>query len=325
LHLREGAAGRRIAAMRVLRRLPSLAQALRDGRVCLSTVALLGPLLTEENLDEMVERAAYRTKAEVEQLVVSLQPRSAPKDGVRRVPERRDPPPSPALQLAASVERVTDVDAPAPPQVEVVPPPPPPPRETPPSIRPVAAATYSLRVTVDARFKADLDQLTSLLSHKVPDGDLAAVLHEALRCAIDKHGKRQGAVEPSRKAKPTRQLPQAERGTAAVGGTQARRAIAAAVRREVWRRDGGRCAWVSPDGHRCGSTWQLELDHIRPFALGGAATVDNLTLRCRTHNRLHAEETFGRAYMQRFRREGAVPDDSTSSGESDKGSATAPG
>jgi uncharacterized protein DUF222 len=34
LHLREGAAGRRIAAMRVLRRLPKLAEALRDGRLC---------------------------------------------------------------------------------------------------------------------------------------------------------------------------------------------------------------------------------------------------------------------------------------------------
>src|SRR5918911_2211053 len=56
LHLREGAAGRRIAAMRVLRRLPSLAQALRDGQLCLSTVALLGPILTDKNLDEMVRR-----------------------------------------------------------------------------------------------------------------------------------------------------------------------------------------------------------------------------------------------------------------------------
>ena len=32
LHLREGSAGRRIAAMKVLRRFPHLAEALRDGR-----------------------------------------------------------------------------------------------------------------------------------------------------------------------------------------------------------------------------------------------------------------------------------------------------
>src|SRR6266568_7088193 len=48
LHLREGPAGRRIGAMRVLRRFPALEGALRDGRLCLSTVTVLGPLLTAE-------------------------------------------------------------------------------------------------------------------------------------------------------------------------------------------------------------------------------------------------------------------------------------
>ena len=86
LHLREGAAFRRIAAMRVMRRLPVLAEALRDGRLCLSTVALLGPLLTEENVGELVARASYLTKAEVERLAASLQPRAAPKDGLRLRP-----------------------------------------------------------------------------------------------------------------------------------------------------------------------------------------------------------------------------------------------
>ena len=38
LHLREGPAGRRIRAMRVLRRLPGLAGALRDGKLCLTTL-----------------------------------------------------------------------------------------------------------------------------------------------------------------------------------------------------------------------------------------------------------------------------------------------
>jgi hypothetical protein len=77
LHLREGAAVRRIAAMRVLRRRPVLAEALRDGRLCLSTVTVLGPLLTEENVGELVARAAYLTKAEVERVAATIQPRSA--------------------------------------------------------------------------------------------------------------------------------------------------------------------------------------------------------------------------------------------------------
>ena len=54
LHLRESAAGRRIGAMKLLRRFPSLEGALRDGRLCLSTVNRLGRILTDENFADLV-------------------------------------------------------------------------------------------------------------------------------------------------------------------------------------------------------------------------------------------------------------------------------
>src|SRR5690242_1406146 len=92
LHLREGAAGRRIAAMRVLRRLPGLTEPLRDGRLSLSTAAVLGPVLTEANWAELVGRAAYMTKTGTEQLVASLQPRRAPREGLRRLPRPEQAP-----------------------------------------------------------------------------------------------------------------------------------------------------------------------------------------------------------------------------------------
>jgi len=300
LHYREGAAQRRIKAARVLRRLPLLAEALRDGRLCMSTVALLDPLLTEENAAELVARAAFKTKAEVEHLVVSLQPRDAPKDGVRKLSERRDVPSAAAL-LAPRLSEVelagaaATGDAPG----AVVVPFTPARAEARPTVRPVAADTYSLRVTIDAALKRDLDQLTELLSHKVPNGDLAAVLREAVRCAIDKHGKRKGAVEPAHERK--RKSP-ADRATAIGKPAKVREPVAAEVRRQVWKRDDGRCAWIGADGRRCGSKWRLELDHIHPAALGGPSTVDNLRVLCGAHNRLHAEQAFGRAHMAQFRR-----------------------
>ena len=49
------------------------------------------------------------------------------------------------------------------------------------------------------------------------------------------------------------------------------RYIPVAVRREVWRRDDGCCSYVDPhSGRRCGSRYRLEIDHVVPFALGGA-------------------------------------------------------
>ena len=53
----------------------------------------------------------------------------------------------------------------------------------------------------------------------------------------------------------------------------------------------------------CGSTWKVEIDHIQPVALSGRSSIDNLRLACFTHNQLHAERTFGRTYMEQFRRE----------------------
>jgi hypothetical protein len=57
-----------------------------------------------------------------------------------------------------------------------------------------------------------------------------------------------------------------------------REAISQAVRREVWRRDGGRCV-------DCGSQERLEFDHIIPVSKGGSNTARNLELRCESCNR----------------------------------------
>ncbi len=74
-----------------------------------------------------------------------------------------------------------------------------------------------------------------------------------------------------------------------------RKAIPAAVRREVYERPGGCCAYVDPEtGRRCGSRDGLQLEHRVPVALGGEDTVENVMLLCRQHNLLRAEKVFGR-------------------------------
>lgn len=50
------------------------------------------------------------------------------------------------------------------------------------------------------------------------------------------------------------------------------------LRREVFRRDGGRCV-------ACGTDELLQFDHIIPVALGGASTPENLQLLCSGCNR----------------------------------------
>ena len=59
---------------------------------------------------------------------------------------------------------------------------------------------------------------------------------------------------------------------------QGRVAIPSDVRREVWRRDGGRCA-------NCGSRENLEYDLIIPLSRGGSNTARNIELLCEACNR----------------------------------------
>lgn len=63
------------------------------------------------------------------------------------------------------------------------------------------------------------------------------------------------------------------------------RHIPAATKRKIWKRDQGRCQFVSKEGRHCQETHGLQLDHIQPFALGGPATEENLRLLCGAHNR----------------------------------------
>jgi 5-methylcytosine-specific restriction endonuclease McrA len=73
------------------------------------------------------------------------------------------------------------------------------------------------------------------------------------------------------------------------------------TRRLVWRRDRGVCTYVDPKtSRRCGSRFDLELDHIRPQALGGSHEPDNVRLRCRAHNTWAALQFFGPRKMSRY-------------------------
>ena len=70
------------------------------------------------------------------------------------------------------------------------------------------------------------------------------------------------------------------------------RQIPAQVRREVWNRDGGRCAFVGSHG-RCAERAFLEYHHIQPYAEGGLTDTQNIELRCHGHNNFEARHFFG--------------------------------
>jgi len=318
LGMSEPAAYRRIHAARTARRFPAIFAALTDGRLHLTAVGLLAPYLTERNAGELLVAAERRTKAELEVLlaerfpklemlswVADLETRPAAGTageaaergelGSRRGPEGAGTDPVRTATAAGSQlcpDRVGTAE-PGPiaaradaglcsDGIEREP--------RPPGVTAIGPRRFALQVSIDATTRDKLEHAKALLGHQLPSGDLAEVLDRALDALIAKLEKRKFAAteRPQRKPRQARNA----------------RTIPAQVRRAVWKRDGGRCTFVSDTGTRCPSRTMLEFDHVTPVARGGEATIGGVRLRCRAHNQYEAERAFGTAFM-RAKREAA--------------------
>ena len=292
LHLAEGAAYNRIEAARAARRYPAVLAELAGGSLTLTSIRLLAPHFTEDNHRELLEAARHKSKREVELLIATLRPKAPVPTVIRKLPDR----PASAPQARAALESVAAPplalreatgqlvpERAAPPAVAgatsdttaraAVPAAPPAPASS-----PLSADRYKLQVTISHETHGKLRRAQDLLRHTRRSGDVAALLDRALTLLLADLERRRCAATPT-----PRQT------TAKTAHT---RHIPAAVRRLVWHRDQGRCAFVGATG-RCRETGRLEFHHVQPFAEGGPATDGNIQLRCRAHNLYEASLCFG--------------------------------
>ncbi len=74
------------------------------------------------------------------------------------------------------------------------------------------------------------------------------------------------------------------------------RYVSAKFRRELTQESGHQCTFKSASGVRCNQTAYLQIDHVRPWAMGGSShEKENLRVLCRAHNQLLAREYFSKA------------------------------
>jgi len=284
LRLSEDATCNRIYAARACRRFPKILEALAAGEMSLTSVRMLSPHLTDENWQTVLARAGGRSRRDIEALVAELAPRPDVPSSVRKLPNVAPAVPTvpvPAIQAAAIAIPVPPASLPA------VPPPLTPRR---PIIEATSPQRYRVQFTIGEESHDKLRRLQTLLRREIPDGDPAAIVDRALTLLLEKvERKKLAAAAKPRPARPIRPGTDTE----ALRTIPNSREIPSDVRGEAWRRDGGQCGFVSADGHRCTERTFLEFHHVIPYAKGGRATVDNISLRCRRHNQYEAELVFG--------------------------------
>jgi hypothetical protein len=299
LHMSEDITCKRLCAARASRKFPVILDAVAEGRLQLSTVVLLAPHLTAENVTELVAEATHKTNAETERLLAHRFPKPDVPTVIQPIATR--PKLGADLSAVRRMESPADLLVPAPaevhadssaarrietPAVQLGPEP----VQKRARVAPLAPQRFAVHMTIDQETHDLLQYAQQLLSHQIAAGDVPAVFARALKALIVQLEKQKyAATEKPRAAKPrpstnTRHVP-------------------AAAKRAVRKRDGGRCTFVSDTGHRCEARSRLEFDHIEPVARGGQATVGNLRLRCRAHNQYAAECAFGAEFMSQKRHE----------------------
>jgi hypothetical protein len=241
---------------------------------------MLGRHLTAENHADVLAAARGRSKPEIEALVARLAPKPDLPPVIRRLPDPAPAPADPVLPPSPTSAPVPGPSVPTP--APEAPPARPDPR---PVIRASAPARYHVQLTIGQETHDRFRRLQSLLARECHGGDPVAVFDLACRVLEEKvlKKKRAAAAKPRQRRRS---------GTGEVSRDE-RRDVPAAVSRQVWARDGERCAFVGPGGVRCEETKYLELHHTVPWARCRRSSPEILAVRCRAHNQYEAEVDFG--------------------------------
>jgi hypothetical protein len=297
LGMSKGAAHYRKTAAELVRRVPEVVEPLREGLLCITSIIELAKVLTPENREEVLPRFFHRSRQEAKAVSAELRPAEAAPHRTVMTPM------SMFVASAAGAGDCGSTDELAVP-AEAAPAAPPPALMDPPAsapmsrvaprstAEPLTADLRRLHVTVSKRFTEKLEAARDALSHSHPGADVEAILEAGLDLLIERAAKRRGLVK----------RPRAVPSPAAADEAASPRHVPAAVRREVFLRDEGKCQWPLAEGGICGSAHRVELDHVVPVGRGGRATASNCRVLCALHNQLAAREVYGDEWMDRFTR-----------------------
>ena len=269
---------RRISASRLLKQFPELEEKLESGAMTLTNVSLAASFFKRESMTVDKKRAFLETlenksSREAEKIIVATSPKP----------------------------------------------------HTPDRVTAVSSENVEFRFIGPAHLQKKLDQLKGLLAHSHPNISLGELVEKLAYLGLKewdpgkptKRERKQSVKTPSPKAYKTSQSPESnktepspnqfkeeslgapinvensKKNPAAPAAPDPDRAIPKQLQREIWKRDQGKC-------QNCESLYALEIDHIRPIALGGDASPENLRLLCRACNQRAAIQKLGRHKMEKF-------------------------
>ena len=266
LNYSEGATHRRITSARMLSKCPETKDMLLDARLSLTTLSMLSGKLTEENKDSLLKEASYKSKRELEDLLLSIGSGAKKKiqEKIKPVVVEKEVKDKSLLETKAEQgfenhfsQRIS---------------------------KPVVEKRLNLSFSVPEETGELIDEAKQILSGKFPKG---AKLEDLFVAGLNALVKEHRAKNKSLGSKKSR------------GSKKGSRHIPAKVRKVVLERDKYQCSYIGENGKACCSKWDIEVDHLTPFSEGGEHTPENLRVLCGAHHQYITEQKFGRVW-ERF-------------------------
>jgi hypothetical protein len=265
----EGQACRRIAAARAIQKFPALLPIFERREITLTNLSRVSRALTAANHVELAKAVGTKRKDDAERVMAKWCPQPDMKPMVRQLPTPTFTP-RPLEPIALPLQ---------PPPATVQLPSPPPGK-----VKALSEKRYGAQFPMDEETFRLLEHVKQMTKHRGEAGSLENLMKRAIKLLHEE-------VEKERLGKVSR--PQSHTRPMKDEG-----AISRSSKREVFARDGEQCTFRDPiTDRRCPSKTHLELDHIAPRSRGGKGTPENLRVRCRSHNRLAAEESFGALFI----------------------------
>ncbi len=300
----ESSAWRRLTAARALRQFPQVCESLACRAINLSTLCQIAKSLTCANCEELLTAVKGKSKDEVSRILVelalpapgvpSVQIAKAKRDKVKLLAVQKNAPKAVVPDLFSwnrNDESDQNVD-------EAIP-------------EEHAEFVYKIEFIADSELYSKIQKVRCLLSSRYPQGATTAeILNELAesyllnsdkampRRKVVDEGASVGSESHSQSSNTTSVIATKPTTSEIPKVSKKSRYISKEVRDHVYARDGGCCSFVGRTGRKCGSVWDIEIDHIVPFAAGGTNEPSNLRLLCRAHNQMHAERVFGREFME---------------------------
>ena len=251
----DGAAHRRIAAMRLVQELPQVKKSISDGKLSLTTASTAQVFFrseqqkrqrtyTKEEKLALLTKLAGTTKQGCELELAKISPAyAATKQNEIKIPHDAE-----LAQLMAEYRKLAMLS----------------------DGTTLSVLKSALKTAIESlKGKQEKRVLRQVRQAREVSQSVTGPSHKNFRLA-----------SPAKKALPV--------------NTKHSRYIPQAIKQAVWEKNQGRCSYIDLKTKlRCGARHRLHIDHILPFALDGQTTISNLRLLCQAHNTMLAMQTYG--------------------------------